>query len=82
MRRIVDICDPSFKASEAATQSAISRCRLGSDCGAALFDLALGYDNVNDHDQFRDGGNGGGRVDLTGWVRERDRGHPLAGSSA
>ncbi len=48
--------------------------------------IALGYEDLNDHDQLRDDSVlalAVGRDDLTGAerVRERDRGHPLASSS-
>ena len=51
-----------------------------------LYGLALGYEDVNDHDTLRDDSLLAlalGRPDVTGQgrVRERDRGHPLAGSS-
>ena len=51
-----------------------------------LFGLALGYEDVNDHDQIRGDSVlalAVGRPDLTGEerARERDRGIPLAGSS-
>ncbi len=51
-----------------------------------LYGLALGYEDVNDHDTLRDDSLLAlalGRTDVTGQgrVRERDRGHPLAGSS-
>ncbi len=48
--------------------------------------IALGYEDVNDHDRLRDDSVlalAVGRDDITGAdrPRERDRGHPLAGSS-
>ena len=51
-----------------------------------LFALVLGYEDVNDHDTLRADSLLAlalGRADLTGQSRERerDRGHPLAGSS-
>ena len=51
-----------------------------------LFGLALGYEDLNDHDRLRDDSLlalAVGSDDLTGEGRrrERDRGHPLAGSS-
>ena len=54
--------------------------------GQRVFGLALGYEDVNDHDRLRDDSVVAlalGREDVTGEgrKRERDRGHPLAGSS-
>ena len=51
-----------------------------------LYGLALGYEDVNDHDTLRDDSLLAlalGSADVTGQsrVRERDRGHALAGSS-
>ena len=51
-----------------------------------VFALVLGYEDVNDHDTLRGDSLLAlalGRADLTGQscARERDRGHPLAGSS-
>ena len=51
-----------------------------------LYGLALGYEDLNDHDSLRDDrllALALGRRDVTGAdrVRARDRGHPLAGSS-
>ena len=51
-----------------------------------LFGLALGYEDISDHDRLRDDSLLAlalGSDDLSGErrVRERDRGHPLAGSS-
>ena len=51
-----------------------------------LYGLALGYEDLNDHDNLRDDclfALALGRADVTGQQRprERDRGHPLAGSS-
>ncbi len=51
-----------------------------------LYGLALGYEDVNDHDTLRDDSLLAlalGSAEVTGQsrVRERDRGHPLAGSS-
>ena len=51
-----------------------------------LFGIVLGYEDLNDHDELRDDSLlalAAGCDDLTGEnrVRERDRGHPLAGSS-
>ena len=51
-----------------------------------LYGLALGYEDLNDHDQLRDDqllALALGRSDVSGQdrARERDRGHPLAGSS-
>ena len=54
--------------------------------GQRVFGLALGYEDVNDHDRLRDDSVVAlalGRGDVTGDGRKRarDRGHPLAGSS-
>ena len=54
--------------------------------GQRVFGLALGYEDLNDHDRLRDDSVVAlalGREDVTGdgRKRERDRGHPLAGSS-
>ena len=51
-----------------------------------LFGLALGYEDLNDHDTLRDDSLlalAVGCADVTGQsrVRQRDKGHPLAGSS-
>lgn len=51
-----------------------------------LYGLALGYEDLNDHDNLRDDrllALALGRSDISGQsrARERDRGHPLAGSS-
>ena len=51
-----------------------------------LFGLALGYEDLNDHDRLRDDSLlalAQGSDDVTGArrLREHDRGHPLAGSS-
>ncbi len=58
------------------------------DCLVAqrVMAIALGYEDLNDHDQLRDDSVlalAVGRGDITGAdrVRERDRGHPLASSS-
>ena len=59
------------------------------DCLVAqrVMAIALGYEDLNDHDQLRDDSVlalAVGRGDITGAdrVRERDRGHPLASSSS
>ena len=54
--------------------------------GQRVYGLALGYEDLNDHDRLRDDSLVAlalGREDVTGEsrARERDRGHPLAGSS-
>ena len=54
--------------------------------GQRVYGLALGYEDLNDHDRLRDDSAVAlalEREDVTGQarVRERDRGHPLAGSS-
>ena len=54
--------------------------------GQRVYGLALGYEDLNDHDSLRDDSAVAvalQREDVTGEarVRERDRGHPLAGSS-
>ena len=54
--------------------------------GQRVYGLALGYEDLNDHDRLRDDSLVAlalGREDVTGeWrARERDRGHALAGSS-
>ena len=59
---------------------------LGSLLGQRVFALALGYEDINDHDRLRDDSLLAlalDEPDLTGQSRrrERDRGHALAGSS-
>ena len=52
--------------------------------GQRVFGLTLGYEDLNDHDRVRDDSVLAlEREDVTGAARarERDRGHPLAGSS-
>ena len=58
----------------------------GLDCLFAqrVMAIALGYEDLNDHNQLRDDSVLAltvGRVEITGADRVRDRGHPLASSS-
>ena len=70
----------------ASLTTAIRPCGALSLLGQRVFALALGYEDINDHDRLRDDSllalalDG---PDLTGQSRrrERDRGHALAGSS-
>lgn len=52
--------------------------------GQRVFGLALGYEDLNDHDRLPDNNAVAlalGGEDVTGGGRKRDRDHPPAGSS-